>query len=53
MSRVAYYYNKEVGNFYYGLNHPMKPLRVKITNELVKNYGMLQKMDLMHPEKNH
>lgn len=50
MSRVSYYFNKEVGNFYYGPHHPMKPLRVKITHELVKQYGLLQQMDLMHPE---
>jgi histone deacetylase 1/2 len=50
MSRVSYYFNKEIGNFHYGLNHPMKPLRVKMTHELVKNYGLLPKMDMMQPE---
>lgn len=50
MSRVSYYYNKEIGNFYYGPNHPMKPLRVKITNELIKCYNLMPKMDLMRPE---
>ncbi len=50
MSRVSYYFNKEIGNFHYGLNHPMKPLRVKMTHELVKNYGLLSKMDMMQPE---
>ena len=45
--RVAYYFNKEIGTFYYGNNHPMKPLRVKITNELIKSYNMLDKMDMM------
>jgi histone deacetylase 1/2 len=49
MSRVSYYYHKEIGNFYYGPNHPMKPLRVKITHELIKSYGLLSKMDLMNP----
>jgi histone deacetylase 1/2 len=50
MSRVAYYYNQEIGNFYYGPIHPMKPHRVRITHELVKNYGMLEKMHAMLPE---
>ncbi len=50
MSRVSYYYNREIGNFHYGLNHPMKPLRVTMTHELVKNYGLLPKMNLMQPE---
>jgi len=49
MSRVSYYYNKEIGNFHYGLNHPMKPLRVNMTHELIKNYDLLSKMDLMYP----
>jgi len=48
-SRVAYYYNKEIGTFYYGSNHPMKPLRVKITNELLKAYNVHEKMNLMNP----
>ena len=50
MSRVSYYHNKEVGNYYYGPSHPMKPLRVKITHELIKNYNLLEKMNLMQPE---
>ncbi len=49
MSRVSYYYNNEIGNFYYGPHHPMKPLRVKITHEMIKGYGLLNKMDLMNP----
>jgi histone deacetylase 1/2 len=50
MSRVSYYYNAKIGSYYYGQHHPMKPLRVKITHELVKSYGMLEQMNLMHPE---
>lgn len=48
--RVAYYFNKEIGTFYYGNSHPMKPLRVKITNELIKSYNMLECMDMMNSE---
>ena len=43
MSKVAYYFNKEVGNFYYGPYHPMKPFRMKITHEMLKAYGVLPK----------
>lgn len=50
MSKVAYYYNKNVGNYYFAPNHPMKPLRVKITHELIKSYNLLDKMDNMNPE---
>lgn len=49
-SRVGYYFNKEIGTFFYGNNHPMKPLRVKITNELIKAYGIHDKLNLMNPE---
>jgi len=50
MSRVSYYYNKEIGNFYYGPSHPMKPLRVKITHELIKGYGLNEKLIEMNPD---
>jgi histone deacetylase 1/2 len=50
MSRVSYYYHKDIGNYYYGPSHPMKPLRVKITDELIKGYGMNQKMQNINSE---
>ena len=50
MSRIAYYFNEETGNFYYGPFHPMKPLRVKITHEMLKAYGILPKFNRIIPE---
>jgi len=50
MSRIAYYFNEEVGNFYYGPFHPMKPLRMKITHEMLKAYGILPKFNRIIPE---
>jgi len=50
MSRIAYYFNEEVGNFYYGPLHPMKPLRMKITHEMLKAYGILPKFNRIVPE---
>ena len=50
MSKVAYYFNKEVGNFYYGPYHPMKPFRMKITHEMLKAYGVLPKFKHIIPE---
>ena len=35
-----------IGNFYYGENHPMKPHRIHLTNDLLLNYGVYQKMKI-------
>ncbi|ETO31822.1 hypothetical protein RFI_05297 [Reticulomyxa filosa] len=47
--RVVYYYDEEVGNFYYGQNHPMKPHRIRMTHSLVVNYGLFKKMEIYRP----
>ena len=33
--RVAYFYHHDVGNYYYGAGHPMKPHRLKMTHSLI------------------
>lgn len=38
---------EEVGNFFYGPGHPMKPHRVRMTHDLLKSYGLLDSMELM------
>ncbi|KAI0068482.1 histone deacetylase RPD3 [Artomyces pyxidatus] len=45
--RVSYYYDPDVGSYSYGLGHPMKPLRMRITHELLTAYDMLGKMDVL------
>jgi hypothetical protein len=37
----------DVGSYSYGLGHPMKPLRMRITHELLTAYDMLDKMDVL------
>ena len=37
----------DVGLFSYGLGHPMKPHRMRMTHDLVSSYGMLNKMQIM------
>lgn len=37
----------DVGAFTYGLGHPMKPQRMRITHELVSVYGMMDKMHVL------
>ena len=50
MSRIAYYFNNKIGNFYYGPYHPMKPFRIKITHEMLKAYDVLPKFNHIYPE---
>lgn len=48
--KVSYYYNKSFGNYYYGLNHLMKPQRVRITDTLISVYGLKDKLNMLCPE---
>ena len=47
--RVAYFYNHDIGNYYYGPGHPMKPHRLKMTHNLLLTYGLYKKMDVFRP----
>lgn len=47
--RVAYFYDEDIGNFYFGNGHPMKPHRVRMTHNLVLSYGLYKKMDIFRP----
>jgi histone deacetylase 1/2 len=35
-----------VGNYYYGQGHPMKPHRIRMTHNLLLNYGLYKKMEV-------
>ena len=48
--RVAYFYDEDIGNFYYGAGHPMKPHRIRMTHNLVVNYGLYKKMEIFRPQ---
>jgi hypothetical protein len=39
-SRVAYYFDDEIGLYTFNKGHPMRPFRMKITDELV-NVGWM------------
>ncbi|KAF4575430.1 hypothetical protein EYR40_004831 [Pleurotus pulmonarius] len=49
--RVAYYYDSDVGAYTYGLGHPMKPHRIKLTHDLVSAYDMMDKMHILRPKR--
>ena len=44
--QVAYFYDPEVGNYYYGTGHPMKPHRVKMAHSLIVHYGLASQMEV-------
>lgn len=46
---VSYFYDSDVGNFHYGISHPMKPHRLSVTHSLVLNYGLDKKMQIFRP----
>ena len=47
--RVAYFYDPEVGNYYYGQGHPMKPHRIRMTHSLLLHYGLHHKLEIFKP----
>ncbi|KAL3093089.1 hypothetical protein niasHT_022539 [Heterodera trifolii] len=47
--RVAYYYDSNVGNYYYGQGHVMKPHRIRMTHHLLLNYGVYRHLDVYRP----
>lgn len=48
--RVSYFYDAEIGNYHYGQGHPMKPHRVRMTHNLVVNYGLYRRMEVFRPK---
>lgn len=47
--RVSYFYSPDVGHFYYGPSHPMKPHRLKLAHHLVLSYGLYHEMECYRP----
>ena len=43
--RVAYFYDQDVGNYFYGTGHCMKPHRIRMAHSLIMNYE-LYKMEI-------
>ena len=45
-NRVAYFYNDQIGNFYYYKDHPMRPRRIAMTHSLIQSFNLYQKLDV-------
>lgn len=43
-SRVAYYFDEEIGIYTFKKGHPMRPFRVKMTDELIRTYQLTDYM---------
>ncbi|KAJ3083854.1 Histone deacetylase 1 [Rhizoclosmatium hyalinum] len=48
-NRVSYFYHPDVGNYHYGPGHPMKPHRIRMTHNLIVNYGLYHKLEVNRP----
>jgi len=42
--RVAYVYHDDIKNYNYGQDHPMKPKKVAMTNDLIHKYDLYHDM---------
>ncbi|GER57108.1 histone deacetylase [Striga asiatica] len=49
--RISYFYDGDVGNVYFGANHPMKPHRLCMTHHLVLSYNLHDKMEIYRPHR--
>lgn len=49
--RVVYFYDDDIGKFYYAPNHHMKPHRVRMTHRLITAYGLDKKMRVLRPKR--
>jgi len=43
--RVAYFFDESIGSYNYANGHPMKPLRVAMTDTLIKSYEIDTKLN--------
>lgn len=44
--QVSYYYDSDVGDYYYGMSHPMKPHRVRMCHDLIVRYGLYKQLQV-------
>ena len=43
---VSYFYDSDIGLYHYANGHPMKPLRVTMTDELIQKYNLYSKLQI-------
>ena len=45
--KVCYFYDPDIGIYYIGHNHPMRPLRVRMTDNLIEKYNLKESMEII------
>jgi acetoin utilization protein AcuC len=50
MKKTAFLYSEKFGSFFYGANHPMKPVRLRLTHELIEGLGLAHLPNSMNVE---
>lgn len=48
---VAYFFNEEIGKFYYYKDHPMKPRRIAMAHSLIESFDVYRKLDVYRARK--
>ncbi len=48
--KTAFLYSEKFGSFFYGSEHPMKPVRLRLTYELIEKLGLARLPDAMMAE---
>lgn len=46
ITNILFDFSGDIGNYYYGQGHPMKPHRIRMTHNLLLNYGLYRKMEI-------
>lgn len=49
--RVAYFYDPDIGSYYYGPGHPMKPQRIRMAHSLILSYDLYKELDVFRPHQ--
>ncbi|KAG5593095.1 hypothetical protein H5410_043609 [Solanum commersonii] len=47
--RVSYFFDSSIGEYYYGQGHLMKPHRIRVAHNLILNYNLHRKMEIIQP----
>jgi acetoin utilization protein AcuC len=50
VSQTAFIYSEKLGQYSYGSYHPLKMARLKLTRDLLKAYGVLDRQEVNHIE---
>jgi len=49
--KVAYFYDPDIGSYYYGPGHPMKPQRMRMAHALILSYELYKNMEVYRPHR--